>query len=569
LKNTALVLAVSALSVAPLHAQTSSNPCPPVGADTACGVILTVLDIGTGKTPCQGGHCVTVTNTNQPPYDDIEDTLVGVVNNSSVPITSMVLTSGASGTDIFGFDGDGICGVSPNTGLPYVPAPPPSSTGKTCPFGPTGYEGPGVSFSNYASTTTGTVTFSPPIPAKGGTAYFSLENSLTAATACTDIINNALTNPPSIIQSGTTITAIFKPNYGYTLAQAAQLCGLADFDWVQTITHFSDPGNMWARNTGGAFNPSVSGMVRLTRAYSGKVSDPPQGGGYSNPNPVLAGAVDNSYPFYCNVAGDPSYCAKTNSTISWVDQPRDSCLVDASGNPSYGYLHVPAITANCQSKAQYPPSFKLNTAPIGSYTGFTTHLAGVTYPNGSGTAPVPVDLGIGYTWKSNFNGSAGGIYDATKSIPAPVDPGSGSGGITVISVSGTTSYQYPKGLEITSVNGISIPPPTSTSTLLTDVSAMSSGLAYSRVTRTFDATVTITNLSSSTVAGPFQIVLDSLTAGVDVTNESSIFGGWPYVTLPGIGSLSPGQSASANVQFGNPANALIDANLVVYSGSFN
>jgi len=398
-------------------------------------------------------------------------------------------------------------------------------------------------------------------------AYFSLEESLAGATACTDIINNTLTNPPSIIAGGTAIAFTFTPKFGYTLAQAAQMCGFADFDWVQTITHIPDPNPRYARNTGGAFNPSVNGLVRLTSAYSGKVSDPPQGGGYSSPFPSLAGSVDNSYPFYCNVAGDP-VCTKTASSISFVDQPKDPCLVDSSGKPSAAYLTDSVIMAACQDKTGYPPSFKANLSPIGSYRGYTTHLAGVTYPNGPGTAPVAVDLGVGYSWKTNFNNTAGGVFDVNKSLPAPPDPG-GSGGITVISVNEITSYQYPKGLGVTNINGVPIVQPALTSTLLTQVLATSSGLAYSRVSQTFNGTVTITNTSSSTITGPFQIVFDALTAGVALMNMTSTFGGWPYVTTPGVGSLAPGQSASVNVQLKDPSNAVINANLVVYSGSFN
>jgi hypothetical protein len=557
-----------------MNAQAVQSPCPPIGADTTCGVVLTVIDIGTGKTPCPPGGCVVLsTNTGQPPYDDIEDTLIGVVNSSQVPISSMVLTS-LQGLPAFGFDGDGICGLSPNTGLPYVP-------GVACTWPhPTTYEGPvmnaagqiigSVSFSNYSSLTTGTVTFSPAIPARGGTAYFSLEESLASATACTDIVNNALTNPPSIINYGTEITATFTPNLGYSLASAAQACGFADFDWVQTFTHISDPGNMWARNSGGAFNPAISGPVRLTSAYSGKVSDPPQGGGYSNPNPVLAAhyMVDNSYPFYCNVAGDPD-CTKTASSISWRDQPLDTCFVNAQGTPSYSYLNSAAIRANCQNKTGYPSSFKLNTAPIGSYTGFTTHLAGVTYPNGPGTAPVAVDLGIGYTWKSNYNGSAGGIFDASKGPIQTVDPATAYGGVTVVNVSETTNYQYPKGISVTGINGVSIPTTPPSTTLLTSVVAASSGFAYSRVTGTFDGTVTITNKGTSTVSGPFQIVFDALTSGVTLTNAISTLGGWPYVTVPNVSSLAPGQSASVEVMFQNPSDLAIEVDPVVYSGSFN
>src|SRR5579862_2381433 len=83
--------------------------CPAVGADTTCGVIITVNQ--TGNAPCPPQGCASITFTGQGPFDQIEDTMVGVVNNSNLPISSLILKSS---TDAFGFDGDGICGISPN-----------------------------------------------------------------------------------------------------------------------------------------------------------------------------------------------------------------------------------------------------------------------------------------------------------------------------------------------------------------------------------------------------------------------------------------------------------------------
>ena len=360
---------------------------------------------------------------------------------------------------------------------------------------------------------------------------------------CSDVVQGSVTHAID----GSSITATFTPNFGFSLAQAAQVCHFADFDWVQTITHIPDPGNMWARNNGGAFDPLVNGPVRLTSGYSGRVSDPPQGGGYSNPNPILAGSEDDSYPFYCNVAGDAD-CEKTANTLSFGDQPKDSCLVDASGNPSAAYLNRPEIRANCQNQ----------TAAPGSFIGFTTHLAGVTYPDGAGAAPVPVDLGIGVTWTTNFNGSVGGITNTSKSIPGPVDPGSGSGGITLVSVNETTNYEYPR-----LSDGVPL------AALLTQISTTVSNPTFNRVNRTIDETVTIKNDSDSTIIGPFQVVLDSLEKGFALTNATGTFGGWPYITVPSVDSLEPGQSASVDLQFSIGPTAIIKFTPLIYSGSFD
>jgi hypothetical protein len=61
---------------------------------------------------------------------NIEDTLVGVQNNSAVTVPSPSL----NGPGAIGFDGDGICSGQ----FPGTPT--------DCPFGPTGYEGPNTSF---------------------------------------------------------------------------------------------------------------------------------------------------------------------------------------------------------------------------------------------------------------------------------------------------------------------------------------------------------------------------------------------------------------------------------------
>jgi hypothetical protein len=143
-----------------------SNPFPhnPDGTATGCNVVITIASSGTATT--------SVKDTT--PYENSEDVLVGVVNNSSAAV-SVLNVSGAAGSGIFGFDGDGICTFT-FVGSTYC------STAQVNGTDPGDYQGPTSTFSNISgSTDSGTVNFSPAIPANGGTTYFSLEG-LPAAT---------------------------------------------------------------------------------------------------------------------------------------------------------------------------------------------------------------------------------------------------------------------------------------------------------------------------------------------------------------------------------------------------
>ena len=156
--------------------------CPRVGWDLSCELLIQINANGTVtvlKDPGEGS------------YDGVEDTLIGVQNNSSFGIKTIDLTGvGAPLTGPFNFDGDGICNLPTNVG-PNLSTDNTSNTFTpgNCNFGPTKYEGPGTMFTNYSPATgcgscignTGTVIFTSPqgLPAGRG-AYFSLEGKVTA-----------------------------------------------------------------------------------------------------------------------------------------------------------------------------------------------------------------------------------------------------------------------------------------------------------------------------------------------------------------------------------------------------
>ena len=124
------------------------------GYGTLCGFIITIAPDGS----------ISGAATGNGPYDSSDDTLVGVINNSSTAYTNAITLSGSftdfsGSTGIFDFEVDGYCGGS-NYSCNNVT---------------------GVTFSNIHQTTvfndTGDVNLGPQGLAAGKGTFFSLEES--------------------------------------------------------------------------------------------------------------------------------------------------------------------------------------------------------------------------------------------------------------------------------------------------------------------------------------------------------------------------------------------------------
>jgi hypothetical protein len=147
--------------------------CPAIGtASAGCDLIITVTDTGTTVT---AGPSIGIAGGT---YDGSEDSLVGIINNSTTPLSTIHLSSS---TDIFGFDGDGIdtYGVLGNGS------------------DNTGYGGPNSFFSNISgSGTVGDVNFLTALAANGGSTYFSLEEALVPSQV---IVGSTVTPEPGTL----------------------------------------------------------------------------------------------------------------------------------------------------------------------------------------------------------------------------------------------------------------------------------------------------------------------------------------------------------------------------------
>jgi hypothetical protein len=130
-----------------------------LGNATDCNLVITFNADGSITTTAGSG-------TN---YESIEDALIGVVNNSGQAITSFNLSN--PGTDIFGFDGDGIDVYTFDDNPTLHEADIASLVGDT-----TGYGGLYAFFTNInGAQDTGTVNFGSGGIASGSTGFFSLE----------------------------------------------------------------------------------------------------------------------------------------------------------------------------------------------------------------------------------------------------------------------------------------------------------------------------------------------------------------------------------------------------------
>lgn len=274
--------------------------------------------------------------------------------------------------------------------------------------------------------------------------------SFTATSACAADLEaqGAITehlDGASASGQSTEIHASFIPAVGgKTLSQAAQDCGVTAFDWVQTIDSVPNPSPYVSIN-----NP----FTRLTGGFS----DPPAGGGYGVPNvpllplpvkcpailgiPTLSSVASTAYPFYYNPTGPSNDCMSLahntdgNIDVLFGDAPADPCLAGGS-------QLIQAVYCGNSS------------APDGQGLMFTTQLVGVasdpTNVLNGGYTDVPLCTSTDTTcisdttfkWEDSFNGTSGGIPSLSNGIP--VDPGSGTGGITLLQ--GTLDVPEPSSL---------------------------------------------------------------------------------------------------------------------------
>jgi hypothetical protein len=236
-----------------------------------------------------------------------------------------------------------------------------------------------------------------------------------------------LPGPPySLDGKPITENASFTPTDTAGLDSAARLCGFTGFDWQQMIDSLPAPSGLFPYIPA-AVNPKNLSPTDGSLQAPPSIIDPPPGGyiGYDE--------GDTAYPFYYN-----------------------SSELDSDAVPCIG-----------TTKIKTTDTLSFQDCPNLTVVKFTTSLVGALPCTmgspGCGTGTVPKTL-FTWTWESTFNGTlvcptcgSGGVSQS-KSI-FPLDPNSGTGGVTVTSINGIptpTVTATPSATTITTTGGLTV-----------------------------------------------------------------------------------------------------------------
>ncbi|MFC1431561.1 IPT/TIG domain-containing protein [Streptacidiphilus sp. N1-3] len=386
--------------------------CPAVGYDTSCGILVNVTS----------SRAEILADPAQQPYDGSDDTLIGVVNSTDRPIGSLSLSSSQ---DIFGFDGDGICSG-------FSPGP------VGCPFGPTGYEGPGTSFSGInADATGGTVTFTGGL-APGASAYFSLEEALDPTTTFD-------AGPTAAEQGGPA-----NPSEHLTTCYSALPVNCATGAFEHTFTDFSVPGpglpltlarsydstrasvdGMFGHGWSDGYGMSLavdpaSGVVTVTQENGSQVAFTPQNGTLIAPPRILAALTQNPDGGYTLLrkADRQQFTFTADGTlVSQSDRDGDTTRLQYAGGELAQVTDPSGRSLTFAWSAGHVSSV---TDPLGRVFGYHYDAAGDLV---QATDPAGHSWTFGYdgshlllTMTDPRGGTVANVYDASGRVVSQTDP---------------------------------------------------------------------------------------------------------------------------------------------------
>jgi hypothetical protein len=212
-----------------------------------------------------------------------------------------------------------------------------------------------------------------------------------------------------------------------------------------------------------------------------------------------------------------------------------------------------SVTATAGS-ASASPAFMLTNTTVASDA-----LILSVSPGGSGSAGAN---------PTNSTGLTAGNYTPGAVVTLTASPGVGyvfsnwSGSVDISNTTANpTTITMNASTESVTANFV-----LASTNVTSSVKVTSTGLVYNRVTKQGSETVTITNTTGSTIAGPVQLVISGLPGTVTPVGNTGTFSGNPYWTAT-AGSLTSGASAQVTITFSYAIGTSFSTTASVYSGS--
>ena len=395
------------------------------------------------------------------------------------------------------------------------------------------------SYGNPVPAGTG-VTFTAPASGANGIFTASGTNSATLQTAANGAISAAFTanhipGSYSVLLSSTGITS--PPSFSLT----------------------NNPGPAASISITGGNNQSVTINTAFT-ALQILVQD-------AYGNPVAAGT---SVTFTAPGTGASGVFTGTSNSNAATLQTVAGGTISAAftANLTAGSYSVTLSSSGVSS----PPSFSLTNLPGPPAKILITNGNNQAVTIGAAFAPLQIEVtdignnllsGINVLFTAPASGPSGTFANSQNAITLATLPnGTISAPFTANLVGGAYSVTL-------TCSGVNSPPYFSLQNNAANVSGAVSvswgGYAVNHGTHVWTSTMTVTNTSGAALAGPVQVLLTSLTAGVNMTDASGTHSSIPFITVT-VGPLAAGANASVPIQFQNPNSYSIQFTPVTYSG---
>jgi hypothetical protein len=185
---------------------------------------------------------------------------------------------------------------------------------------------------------------------------------------------------------------------------------------------------------------------------------------------------------------------------------------------------------------------------------------------------------VGLSWKASSGATSYNVYRGRTSggeKTTPIATGVKVTSFTNTGLTNGTKYFY----KVAAVNasgksGLSneasatpLAPKSAALDVTPEARFAASALTYDASTHSYSGTVKVTNKSTSSIAGPLQLVFSNLTASVTLAGAGPSSRG-PFLTLVGVNTLTAGAHASVSIRLNVPSPMTLNYTPLLFSGTF-